>query len=324
MKRPANQREAGITVIEVVLMTVLIAILLLVLSEVVGTVSALQGRVHSQDLASTVSSKVMEEIRACGLASRNIFINDVQGQDFLAALDTSLYPVLTGSRLPLGDPTAPLVPDKAAETLTGNALLFAVQEPPVLITTTGGTYRIDHIRFAAFYLTLRSEKSVARRDDRIDLVRFTSGAHPEGPSIQAITDSGDRSEVVSELRARGAEAAWMPGVAVDQAFHELLSNDTMSATPVSSPSITTAPDGWIFPMFGSRRMSVAGNGDAHKVPLFAKLVDGKELFPSGFEVKVVGPASGRRLLTRLVLLASDPGGHDVVQEALRILTLRDL
>ncbi|MHC4473182.1 MAG: type IV pilus modification PilV family protein, partial [Planctomycetota bacterium] len=187
----ASHREAGLTLLEVVLMMVLMAILLLVLSEVMGTVSAIQGRVHSQDLASTVSREVMEEIRACGLASRNIFIDDAQGQGFLAALETTAFPILTGSRLPLGDPSSPLVPDEAGETLTGNALLFAIQEPPVLIATTGGSYRVDHVRFVAFYLTKRSEKSVARRGDRIDLVRFTSGAYPERPSIQAITDSGD-------------------------------------------------------------------------------------------------------------------------------------
>ena len=71
-------------------------------------------------------------------------------------------------------------------------------------------------------------------------------------------------------------------------------------------------------------MSVAGNGEAANVPLFAQPVVDQPLFPSGFEVKVVGPSSGRRLLTRLVLLAASPTGHDVVQESLRVLTLRDL
>jgi hypothetical protein len=77
-------------------------------------------------------------------------------------------------------------------------------------------------------------------------------------------------------------------------------------------------------MFGSKHMSVAGNGEAAKVPLYAQPVTGATFFPSGFEVKVVGPSSGRRLLTRLVLLAADPTGHDVVEDSLRVLTLRDL
>ena len=42
------------------------------------------------------------------------------------------------------------------------------------------------------------------------------------------------------------------------------------------------------------------------------------------EVDAPHASSGRRLLTRLVLLAASPTGHDVVQESLRVLTLRDL
>ena len=92
---------------------------------------------------------------------------------------------------------------------------------------------------------------------------------------------------------------------------------------MATPTIATAPDGWVGPLFGSKHLSVAGNGEAAKVPLFAQPVVSEPAFPSGFEAKVVGPSSRRRLMTRLVLLGASLSGHDVVQDSLRVLTIRD-
>ena len=68
-------------------------------------------------------------------------------------------------------------------------------------------------------------------------------------------------------------------------------------------------------------MSVAGNGEAPKVPLFGQSTGG---FPGGFETQIVGPSGGRQILTRLVLLAGSSRHEDVVTEVRRMHTARDL
>ena len=213
--------------------------------------------------------------------------------------------------------------DRGTEILTGNALLLVIEEPPLLVQGTDEILRIDLVRFVAFYLTIRPGKVVDARDDRIDLVQFTSRLYAEKTGIDAVLDAGDRAKAVIELRDRAVDTAWAPGAPVNEAFFDLLEGGGVAVSPSTTPKITADPDGWVMPLMGSSRMSIAGNGEAASVPLFARPVPGADQFPCGFEVKVVGPSSGRRLLTRLVLLIGDPGGQDFAQEAVRVLTLRD-
>jgi hypothetical protein len=315
---------AGLSIVELTIATSLMVGVLLIVNEVLSTAQRSQVYINARDKAAQYSAKLVADLRAAGLSSRRVYQDDAEGRGYLAALDTTAYPILAGARLPVVDAAGRLDRDAAGVPRTGNAVLLACEDRPQQFTTSGARHRVDVVRFVSVYPTRRPGKFVEAMPDRIDLVRLASRQYADRASLDQIAVATEKAEVVQALHAQGITRAWVAGAAVGSAFFALNSDGTISSTPVASPLIDAAPDNPARPMLGAAHISVAPNSPALRVPTFAELDVAAPAFPSGFEVKVVGPSGGRQVLVRLMLLVGVTGGPDAEAATVRLFSVRDL
>jgi type II secretory pathway pseudopilin PulG len=316
-------RQRGLTLIE---MTVSIGIMLgalLLVQELIGTTQAAQLYIRARDRAAQQSARLISDLRSVGLSSRRLYQDDAEGRAYLAALNTAALPIMGDTKLPVVDPAGRLEPDAAGQRRTGDALLIACEDRPREFNTAGGRFRVDVVRFFAAYLTRRPGKVVAASADRIDLVRFASRPFADLTSLNQVP-TASRAEVVQGLRAAGIMRAWVTGAPVASAFFALNADGTIDATPVATPTIDTLPDDRPRPMLGESNSSIAPNSAVLRVPAFAEPDPLIPQFPSGFEVKVVGPSGGRQVLVRLTILTGAHKGPDAASMTERMFSVRDL
>ena len=306
-----------------VAISVLVGTLLLV-QELIGTTQNAQVFIAARDRAAQQSAKLVGDLRSAGLSSRRLFQDDAEGRSYLAALTTTTYPILADTRLPVVDPAGRLEPDVAGGRRTGDTLLLACEDRPREFVTGANRHRVDVVRFFAVYPTLRAGRVVDALANRIDLVRFASRPYVDRASLDAITDAAEKVLVVQALRAGGISRAWVPGALVDTSFFDLNATGTVDTTPVLTPIIDTMPGVPERPMLGESKSTVAPNNAALRVPAFAQLDATIPLFPSGFEVKVVGPSGGRQVLVRLTILTGAHAGPDAASTTERLFSVRDL
>jgi prepilin-type N-terminal cleavage/methylation domain-containing protein len=318
-----NRNRRGFTLLEVSVALVIGVSLTIVLGSVIDMTLRTQHQITLEDQSGSFGQKLLADIRRAAFSSRRIYSDDAEGQGFFAALDNGPLSPVVGSRLPLVNRDGRLEPDGVSETDTGNSLMFAIETQPEDVSVLGVGYRVDHVRFVAFYLTERDTKVVAARANKIDVVRFVSGVYADYSSIERITDTDDKDAVIEALHANGVRYAWRSGYDVNSSFYALTATGSMASTPTGAFTIAADADHPMRLLLEQKRISVAGNNDLHDVPLFAQSDVSFPLFPSGFEAKVVGPTGARKLLFRLSLLAGHPGRQDVHKRLQRVLTVRD-
>lgn len=315
----------GHTLFELTLaMSIMVGVMLMV-CELIGSAQHAQIYINARNKASQHASKLITDLRAAGLSSRRLYQDDAEGRSYLAALDATKYPVMAGTRLPVVDANGRLDPDAVGVRRTGNALLLACEDRPREFTTTGGgRHRVDIVKFVSVYPTRRTVKVVDAIPDRIDLVRFASRAYADKGSLDQIPVAAEKVEVVKALKAQGVNRCWIAGAAIGAAFFDLNTDGTIAAAPVAAPVIDCAPEQPVRTMLGASKASVAPNSTKMKVPTFAQLDATAPAYPSGFEVKVVGPSGGREVLVRLVILVGVAGGQDAEATSTRLFSVRDL
>ena len=325
MTRPARSRRSGVTLVEVIVSSAIAVAILLVVTEIVQTTTRAQTYVAARDRAQSRASLVVADLRAAGFASRRVYQDDAVGRAYLAALDAAGYAVMSGARLPVVDAAGRLEPDGGDLSRTGNAVLFACEDPPQDVTPASGhVRRVDVVRFFGIFPTRVAGRVTQSLADRIDLVRFSSRPYADRASLDAITDLADRADAIHALRAQGIDRAWLAGAAIGAAFFDLRIDGTISPTPVASPTITCLPDALPTLVLGDGRMTVAPNDAKLSVPSFAAADAAEPSYPSGFEVKIVGPSGGRQILVRLVVVAGANRDFDAVAQTTRIFAVRDL
>jgi len=319
------RRSRAHTLLEMTLaMSIMVGVLLIV-SEFIGSAQHAQIYINARNKAMQYAGKLITDLRGAGLASRRLYQDDAEGRSYLAALDSTKFPVLAGARLPVVDSKGRLDPDAPGVRRTGNALLLACEDRPREFSTPGGgRYRVDIVRFVAVYPTRRAGKVVDAAPDRIDLVRFSSRPYADKGSLEQIPVAADRVEVVKTLTAQGVGRAWVAGAPIDSAFFDLKADGSIAATAVASPVIDCPPEAPVRTMLNAVKASVAPNSPALRVPTFAELDTSAPGFPSGFEVKVVGPSGGREVFVRLVVLVGVAGGPDAQATSTRLFSVRDL
>lgn len=149
----------------------------------------------------------------------------------------------------------------------------------------------------------------------LDLLMSSSGEYADYFQLDAMSTEAT-SRIVQKLVAKGLTHAWNPGQPVDDAFY-LLSGAV-------DGSFDAAIDGAAIPIVQTRSLlrglmggrisgrmdySVAFVPPSKPFPIFtplrvfAPVVSGKAGFPSGFEVKIAGPARSRKVMTRVVLMS---------------------
>ncbi len=319
MRRTRN--SVGHTLVEVAVAVTILTALLLVFGELVSVTAQAHGMVVTRDATTRTTQRLLRELHGAAFSTLRVLGDDAEGNSLFACLELNGMTPVAHTRLPVFSPDGGLGADPSGVDLTGNALLLVTEDRPLDVAVGGTTYRVDVVRFCAFYLTARTERVTLAIDHKLDLARFTSVRYADVRSLNVIASSTDRATVGLALRDAGITRAWVPEEAAATAFHDIDGTGALEASPVSSPVIEAALDEPLRALLLGERVTVLENDTSRRVPLLAH-ADGA--FPCGFEAKVVGPWRPRRMLVRLVLAAgspSSPVGLDVVTDVSKILTI---
>jgi hypothetical protein len=237
--------------------------------------------------------------------------------------------------------------DLTGQTYVGNSLLLVKALEPVGIAAdydgdgaNESTFFADRYQFKFYFLSPNPDRTFrgmplsppfSGTNYYLDLIECESEVFADKGQLDAIfatlaTPAQDQviangllnlpSGITSaEARRLGITApinkAWTPGVAANAAFFDL--DSTATLTPDSTPTFSIGYRSMVPEMRGGRisgkmEYTVAMNRGTQNIltpiPRFGE-VSGN--FPGGFEVKIVGPAGHRKVLTRVVLLSEHLG-----------------
>ncbi len=321
LARPhARSRRRGHTLVELSVAVALSVGLAIGLAETVGRAISAHRQILVQDVGTRLHQRTLGDIRRAAFSAIRVLGYDGTGGAYLDAIEKGALTLLPGSRLPVLDTSGRLAED-IVERKTGNALLFVVEEQPLDLTPVATTYRLDVVRFVAFYLTRVNEKVIADQGDRIDLVQFTSMPYVLLAGVDAVTDTAEQDALLDELVTLGYDRLITLDVALNVAFHDIDAAGTVASSPTTSPVIAASTRHPPRRLLRRRQMSVAENGAAIGVPRFA-LPDTNALqYPSGLEVKVAGPWAARRVLIRLALVTGAAGSLDIATDITKVFTV---
>lgn len=319
----------GVTLVELIIATALLSIVVL---GAVALFRTSQRAYSSTEAQVTLKSLGQASINHIGLSlsqSKRFFENTATGTSYLSRVTLTGGPsALSGSQLPTITVNGSLSPGNTdfVSASVGNQIFLSVLEPAQDLTVlnsggVSGTVRIDTYHFNYYYLSADSTKRLGGAA-RIDLREWRSPPYADRAQLLALTDAVQRSNAVIALRSGGIVYAWDPGQnAVTSAFYNLNSNGTIvlvSTHTLPSASNTSLTKTLTGILGGGFRVGVSPNtsaafNTAQTVPEFAAA---SGLFPSGFEITIIGPNSARQVFTRLVLGAegsfSGPSAHEEV------------
>lgn len=302
------RRSAGFTFIEMMITMAMLTLLALVIERTISAAHTTERQRAAIQRATERSEGITYEILADVAESHRLFGGDADGMAYLGALELTRDPLLTGARLPIVDEIGELVPDEQGTPLTGNVLLFAVEmDPaPVVADPSRGTVRyIDMYRFVCIYPRRTTRKLIvgAGRDTAVDLVMWRSTRFPNQAQILALGSAAERRAAVKDLVKRfDCGLAWDPAGALTESFYTLSETDSMSATPQFSPEILEDQDvsdrGRL--VYTDCQLSPTVAAEYHRRGIYTS-DDPATWTPEGFEVKIVGPSSARRVWIHVVV-----------------------
>jgi hypothetical protein len=281
---------------------------------------------ESHNDLTVLSQQAVNAIQTELLQTKMVFEEDALGASYRAALSMpAQYTVLTGSLLPVIDTATVVVTrDEVNTRFTGNALLIVRQLPPVAVTydhdgdkkTADVEFLADKYRFE--YIFLRKDNtSFARSGQSVDLMLSTSDEYADYFQLNALP-AGNAGKIVTKLIAAGLARAWDPGKTVPAAFYALSgATDGKFDAALNNPSIAMTKTKTLLRgllgahISGKMNYSVAFQPASPKpqfpltqpIPSFARTDASLPNYPSGFEVKMVGPAGNRQVVTRVMLMS---------------------
>ncbi|MGA8810445.1 MAG: prepilin-type N-terminal cleavage/methylation domain-containing protein [Thermoanaerobaculia bacterium] len=216
------------------------------------------------------------------------------------------------------------------------------------LTGTGGTtLLVDRYQFQVFYLTQRFTHGFAGQNYFIDAIQAKSDIYADYSQLTqwaalGTTIATDRTKVATQLNAytdpvtgasQPSTKAWNSGAAAPAAFYTI--SASMGFTAINSPTIALPTSASLVKGLSGGRVSgkmdytigyrPSGvrfnlNTDVKKadgsiqvrdpIPKYAAFDSTVPNFPSGMEFLIVGPAGSRRILSRIVILASYIGHID--------------
>lgn len=335
--RPARSREAGFSVIEVVMVMAGLAALGVMFGETMIVSLGADRYVSAFNAAATKGQRSSNEIEEDLTAARRVYSNDAEGRAYAAATEAFgpsrpngiPKPLLT-SLLPLTDPLGTFAPDTQARQTTGNSLLFVREQGSAVVDTEEGpvarSLRFDLFRFVGYYLTKKPGPTVGGNPDRLDLIRWQSVPFASLSQANGIFDPVERAEALATLRADfGVGHLWDAGQPVEIAFYAVDVDGSVSVSPESEFTIRSDAAQPARAFFLDKRSSVAWNGGETQVPVpkYGYRHDASDGFPHGFELKIIGQAGSRQMLVRLALLGWTPPGHTAYADSTVIVPIRE-
>jgi prepilin-type N-terminal cleavage/methylation domain-containing protein len=320
-----RQSERGFSLMEITVTLAIVSVIMIVTYQLIEqTMSATMFNESHNDLA-VMSQKAVNAIQSEVLQARLVFEDDTAGNEYRTALTFPTAPsVWTTSVLPVIDSaTTTFTPDTAAARFTGNALLLVRQLPPLSVmydhdgnkNTPDIEFLADRYTFQYFYLR-KASNSFAGSGQSADLMRATSDQYAD--YFQLVSVTAKPGTLITKLIAAGLKQAWDPGKPLTSAFYDLSSaTGGTFGQPLKKPTIPIALTKTMLPgIFGGRingRMAYSvgfpkSSSTSFPIPyplgVFARTDASLPGYPAGFEVKIIGPARNRQVLTRLVLMAN--------------------
>lgn len=342
--------QRGVTLMEMTVVTAIFSLIFIIsyslLEDTVKTSLFLEEHNDLPVYAQQAVNSIQREL----LQARIVFEGTPLGvgSGYFSALTLpAQYPLLTGSQMPILNPTGTLVPDASGTRFTGNCLLIARQLSPAVITGLSGGAKllVDRYQFEFFYLTQRmTGQNFKGTGYWIDVIQAKSAIYADYTQVNAWANqlptppsAADKTRVATVLSTytevgSGISApttkAWNSGALAPNAFYTISS--TLGFSSVASPTIPLTSSASLakglaggrvsgkmdytvgFRPSGSARFDLStdvtrADGTIQvrdPIPKYAEFLSANPLFPSGLEFLMVGPAGSRRILSRVVLMAS--------------------
>lgn len=336
-------RQAGLTVVEVMAASAVLALMISIVMRVILSGSDAQHYADRTNRATEITQDVIDDLRRELASSIKLLENDATGAAYLSILDLVGVKPALGLRLPSIDATGIFERDVVGSEKTGNAMLFARHAWSTTRTTTStNVYRIDVYRLVHFYLAAEDGGPQAGRATGVNLCKWVSEPLIDGDQIDKIVDPTDQAEILMHLvnqtaDDRGdthprAEVVWLKGEDPSVAGSLRHIDDTdgsLSNTPLAPRSapwrFLRDPSMSIDGILHFRHHSIASNFGRSSlgVARFGIVNTGAQ-FPHGAEFQIVGPASARQILLHLVTVSTNNQGQMAGAAMQVIVAARDL
>jgi prepilin-type N-terminal cleavage/methylation domain-containing protein len=346
--RPNQRRQRGFTLPEILVTIAIFSGLTLIVYTMIDQTLHLTMFNESHNDLTIMAQRAVNTMQTEILQTKTTFEEDSIGSAYRAALQLpAAQPQWTTTLLPIiKSDTTSLAPDDGTGTsrYTGNSLLIARQLQPLSIFydddgkpgTPDIEFLVDRYRFEYFYLSPNAARSFGGTGFVLDLLQSTSKEYADYFQLSTLT-SAQMKLIVPKIISASVAQAWDTTQPVDQAFYDL-SKATGGAfgTPLKSPQIAIASTKSLFPglkggrISGKMDYSVAFTPDKPVKPFplrlpiftFAQADSTIPKFPAGFEVKIVGPAKARKVLTRMLLMSNYRAGTYEAQQGFVISSAR--
>jgi prepilin-type N-terminal cleavage/methylation domain-containing protein len=310
--------QRGFSLIEVTITLGIVSMLMLIVYSIMDqTLRATMFNESHNDLV-IMSQRATNALQTETVQARQVFQEDADGAAYRSALlIPTRYPAWTTTLLPVlqsGDDT--MAPDTATR-YTGNSYLIVRQlEPLSIFYDDDGDSRTPDVEFLAdrycfeyFFLSPNSSRRFSSSAYTLDLLQSTSIQYADYFQLSSMTNTQLRP-IAAKIIATGITRAWNPGQPIASAFYTVPSNGNFAAA-ISNAKIDIASTVSLFPeLRGGRisgRMDYSIAFGTYKLPMpiavFAKTNTSLPQFPSGFEVKIAGPAKSRKVMTRVLLMS---------------------
>jgi prepilin-type N-terminal cleavage/methylation domain-containing protein len=328
--RARRRSEQGLTLIEVVLVLTILGGMSVLTAQSLGAVRDSSNTLATYRRAQRGGDRLAYQVHDLVSTSRKIFVRGITGNDYLSALDLDRQPPAPGSRLPLPEEYEPLGPDSEGVPQTGNILLLASEGDPLTCLADPATSKLlymDVYRVVCIYPSETGPRVMTvRREAGRDLVVWQSAPYPSYTQVMNIASATERTRVVRALyTVHGCRYLWNPDAAWGSAFYRIDAAGTVSGTADAShlvPEDTTASPGGRL-LYTKLQLARTVAGDAVRQSQLTQ-EDPEDWTPDGFEVKVVGTSSQRKVWFRLVVEGQSVSGRDTAHPTTLIAALRDL
>lgn len=335
---------AGYSLIELVISSVLLAMMIFAVSTL--SLSGTQAQEYSRRLTrvTEITQEVLDDLRLELVSSVRLFSDDAEGSANLAILDLSGAPTpLASSRLPTVSAAETIRADTAGAEITGNSLFFTkLVWSDRFVCSSGDEHLVDVYRWVYYYLTVEGGGPDPANPIGLNVVRVESEPLIDGSSVDRIADADDRAEVMLHLLnatpdAAGvthapAEVVWVRGAmpSVPGTFRQVDPSDgSLTTTPLlprPSPWQVLRDQPAVLGLLSYRHHSVASNfaQPSFGVGTFAVASTAAEGFPHGFEIQVVGPSSARQVHLHMVVSSTQRTGRFAWSDMQLTVDARDL
>ncbi len=307
----------GFSLVEVsVALAVISALMLVVYSIMDQTLRVTMFNESHNDLT-TMTQRATNTLQTEIVQARQVFQEDADGAAYRSALQIpARYTSWTTTLLPILQADSTISPDGATR-YTGNSLLIVRQLEPMSImydddgdrTTPDVEFLADRYRFEYFFLSPTTDRKFSTSAYTLDLLQSTSVEYADYFQLSALTRAQVQA-IGAALSTAGITTAWNPGQPLASAFYTIPSNGNWGSA-INRPTISIASTSSLFPeLKGGRisgRMDYSVAFGSFPLPVsiakFAKPDNTLPDFPSGFEVKIAGPAKARKVMTRVLMMA---------------------